>query len=258
MNYSQGDNFFVNGEVARIAGVNAAILFDKIAGWIEHNAVNSRNCRDGRYWTFNSRKAWKELVPFMSDKQVRTALDKLVEADLIRTEKLSPDPMDRTLWYAIGDAGEELIKIANAFAGRGKCHLPEGANVSISTSLHINNNLTEENNKSSLRSDVVKENPKTARFVKPSIDEIRAFCEEKGYQIDAERFWAHYESNGWKVGGKAAMKSWHAAIVTWVKNAEDKAKESSQPLPRRHQGNLGRDYNPHNDFSDVKATKYEI
>jgi hypothetical protein len=38
-----------------------------------------------------------------------------------------------------------------------------------------------------------------------------------GYQIDAEKFVNHYESNGWHVG-KNKMVNWHCAIATWVKN----------------------------------------
>lgn len=54
-------------------------------------------------------------------------------------------------------------------------------------------------------------------FVKPTIDEIRNYCAEKGYHIDAEQFWHHYESNGWRVG-RVPMKSWKSALVTWNKN----------------------------------------
>ena len=54
-------------------------------------------------------------------------------------------------------------------------------------------------------------------FVKPTIDEIRTYCAEKGYSIDAEQFWHHYESNGWRVG-RVPMKSWRSASVTWNKN----------------------------------------
>lgn len=85
--------------------------------------------------------------------------------------------------------------------------------------------------------------PLSAKFRKPTVEEIRAYCEEKGYQVDAERFWAHYESNGWKVGGKAAMKSWKAAVVTWVKNAEERGKLPEPEIRKlKLQGKLPSDY----------------
>ena len=55
-----------------------------------------------------------------------------------------------------------------------------------------------------------------ARFTPPSVEEVAAYCAEKGYDIDAERFVAFYESKGWKVG-RTPMKSWKAACVTWHK-----------------------------------------
>ncbi len=57
-------------------------------------------------------------------------------------------------------------------------------------------------------------------FVKPTIDEVRAYCYEHGYDIDAEYFVAYYESKGWLVG-KTPMKSWQACVVTWVKKRQE-------------------------------------
>lgn len=55
---------------------------------------------------------------------------------------------------------------------------------------------------------------KETRFVKPSVDEIRAYCIERNNNIDAEAFINFYESKGWKIG-KNAMKDWKAAVRTW-------------------------------------------
>lgn len=56
--------------------------------------------------------------------------------------------------------------------------------------------------------------PSRSQFVKPSLDEIKAYCNERGNYISAEAFFNHYESNGWKVG-KTAMKDWKAAVRGW-------------------------------------------
>ena len=55
------------------------------------------------------------------------------------------------------------------------------------------------------------------RFVKPTIEEVRLYCIEKGYSFDPEAFYAFYESNGWKVG-RNPMKNWKMACTTWSKN----------------------------------------
>lgn len=55
---------------------------------------------------------------------------------------------------------------------------------------------------------------KRAKFVKPTEEEIAAYCKDKGYNINARQFFNYYESNGWKVG-RNAMKSWQAAVQNW-------------------------------------------
>ena len=59
--------------------------------------------------------------------------------------------------------------------------------------------------------------PKTKRFTKPSLEEIREYCFEKNINIDSEKFFNYYESKGWKVG-TAPMKDWKAAVRNWAKN----------------------------------------
>ncbi len=34
-------------------------------------------------------------------------------------------------------------------------------------------------------------------------------------EVEAEQFLAHFEANGWKIGGKTKMISWESATVTW-------------------------------------------
>jgi len=56
----------------------------------------------------------------------------------------------------------------------------------------------------------------TSRFNPPTEEEVRSYCAEKKYSVDAEAFIAYYTSNGWKIG-KSSMKNWRAALVTWNK-----------------------------------------
>lgn len=55
---------------------------------------------------------------------------------------------------------------------------------------------------------------KAPRFCPPTVDEVKAYCLEKNYTVDAENFCDFYESKGWFVG-KNKMKSWQAAVRTW-------------------------------------------
>lgn len=62
---------------------------------------------------------------------------------------------------------------------------------------------------------------KTARFHPPDIAEVKAYFAEKGgTNAQAERFFAYYESNGWRVG-KNPMKKWKAAASGWISRDRD-------------------------------------
>ena len=60
---------------------------------------------------------------------------------------------------------------------------------------------------------------KVTRFVKPTAEEIKSYCEETERQIDADRFLDYYNANGWKVG-KNPMKDWKAAVRNWTRDAK--------------------------------------
>ena len=58
---------------------------------------------------------------------------------------------------------------------------------------------------------------KRQTFTKPTVMEIMAYCSERMNNVDAEKFFDYYESNGWMVG-KNKMKDWQATVRTWEKN----------------------------------------
>lgn len=52
------------------------------------------------------------------------------------------------------------------------------------------------------------------RFMKPTVEDIRNYCTERGNAVDAQRFYDFYEAKGWLIG-KNPMKDWKAAVRTW-------------------------------------------
>ena len=62
---------------------------------------------------------------------------------------------------------------------------------------------------------------KRTLFKKPTVEEIKNYCLEKNYNIDANTFYDFYESKNWYIG-KNKMKDWKACIRTWVKRQEPK------------------------------------
>lgn len=57
------------------------------------------------------------------------------------------------------------------------------------------------------------------RFSPPGVEEVRHYCQERGYKIDPEQFVYYYSSNGWMVG-KNRMKDWRAAVRNWNRKEE--------------------------------------
>lgn len=62
------------------------------------------------------------------------------------------------------------------------------------------------------------------QFKKPTIKEIKNYCEERKNNINAETFYNFYESKGWYVG-KNKMKDWKACIRTWEQKNKKENKE---------------------------------
>ena len=65
-------------------------------------------------------------------------------------------------------------------------------------------------------------------FVKPTLEEVKAYCDERNNDIDAEAFIDFYEAKGWKIG-KDSMKDWKAAIRNWERSRKERAGAGKQP-----------------------------
>ena len=96
-------------ELAQKLGVNEAILLQNIVFWLLKNKANGSNYYDGRYWTYNSHKAFKELFPFWTENQIRRILESLFEKGVILKGDYNSSPYDKTKWYALSDKYAYLI-----------------------------------------------------------------------------------------------------------------------------------------------------
>ena len=89
--------------VALRYGLEEAIFLDSLMYWYKENRANQRNYQDGRWWTFNSVKAFQELVPWWSVRQIRRIIDSCKEQGAILAGSFNNDHRDRTAWYTPGD-----------------------------------------------------------------------------------------------------------------------------------------------------------
>lgn len=75
----------------------------------------------------------------------------------------------------------------------------------------------------------------SSRMHRPTLDEVKAYCFERGKGTDAEAFFDFYEAKGWKVGS-APMKDWKAAVRNWErKDRERQPKGYDNPFVRMAQ-----------------------
>ena len=71
---------------------------------------------------------------------------------------------------------------------------------------------------------------KSTAFHAPTLEEVKARCEEMGYTLDPVAFISHYQSVGWKVG-KNPMKDWKASLAGWQsREKEYKPKKQNAAL----------------------------
>lgn len=196
-------------EIAQRVGVNAAVLYQNIVWWTQKNAANGRHFHDGRHWTYNSIKAFDALFPYLTQKQIRTALDKLEAEGLIVSGTFNKAGYDRTKWYC----------------PTGQFDLPQGANGSAPEVKAIPDNKPD--NKPDDLFGAPPQKPRRKAVALPdgwvpsqkNIDDAynRGFS-DADIRSEAEAFRDYHLARG------TTFKDWNAAWRTWLGNARKFAK----------------------------------
>ena len=88
--------------------------------------------------------------------------------------------------------------------------------------------------------------PKTRAFVPPSVEEVKAYCLERGNNIDPQYFVDYYDSNGWMVG-KTKMKDWKATVRRWEANE----RKNGSGAERKEEKPIGDDSAPYDPYAHV-------
>lgn len=75
---------------------------------------------------------------------------------------------------------------------------------------------------------IIADKPPHTWFTPPTLDEVEAYCTEKCYNIDPQRFVDYYTSNGWKIG-RNHMEDWRAAVRSWNGKEKPDGKNEHKP-----------------------------
>ena len=147
-----------NIELAKKLGIEKAIFLHNLYYWLQHNAANNKNLFDGSYWTYNTKKAYTEIFPYMSYDKVKRIISDLREDSIIKTGNYAPDKMNHTLWYAFTDCGLSMMEKAGYDTTVFYCTNRMGQNAPIEEGkthqTNTNINKTDINNKEKTSIDI--------------------------------------------------------------------------------------------------------
>lgn len=92
-------SFYVDDAVAH--GEVAAVLLYNFRFWLDHNKANSKNAKDGYFWTYNSARAFSELFPYLHPKKIQRTIRELEKKNLLISTQYYLDGKDQTKWYTM-------------------------------------------------------------------------------------------------------------------------------------------------------------
>ena len=173
----------------------------------------------------------------LSTKQVRTALNHLKttsEVAIKTTNKFSLVTLENWEFYqSLPDVGAN--KTASNGANEGQARGKQRASI-IEEEKEFENEKTKRN---------ISTPPKAAsiNFIPPTIEEVAAYCRERGNGIDPESFINFYVSKGWMIG-KNKMRDWKAAVRTWEKNNKGGAPYGNNASIGNHGANTRKNEEP--------------
>jgi len=134
-------------EIAKQYGMDAAVFLHDVFYWVQYNRSNQQNEHDGRYWMYNTMKAFCELHPYWSKRQIERIIAKCKDSGLLLTGCYNNDPRDRTAWYTLTDAGlalfdaAEIIPEGKSNAPNGEMEITETCNTSHQTGSALPDNI---------------------------------------------------------------------------------------------------------------------
>lgn len=89
-------------------------------------------------------------------------------------------------------------------------------NVSVTADVTKHNESIEYRDKSI--ENRVERNTKERKFTPPTLEEVKAYCQERNSPVDAQQFFEYYEVSSWKDSKGNPVKNWKQKLITWEKH----------------------------------------
>jgi hypothetical protein len=80
-------------------------------------------------------------------------------------------------------------------------------------------------------------------FINPTIEEVKSYFLNQSFpELEANKFYNYFASNGWLVGGRTTMVDWQAAAQNWILNSINfNHYTDTTPIHRAKHLNTGKD-----------------
>lgn len=203
--------------------------------------------------------SWGELLTNLPDDMAGQLIKQIIAYAFDMTETTLDNPALNAMFAMIktkldedAEAYDEIVKQRSEAGKRGMAKRWNNKTITKDNEVITNDNgVTDEITKITVSvsdsvsdKDIKEKEKKKTHFVKPTLEEVRSYCQERHNSVNPEAFVDFYESKGWKVGNQA-MKDWKAAVRTWETRESIPANKSSPKSKTRN--HLRRQY----DFNEI-------
>lgn len=97
-----------------IGDCEEAIVLNQVSYWIERYREINRNCKDGRFWVYNSYQKWHDdNFPFWHPSKIQRIFKSLEKKGLLLSANHNNAGFDKTKWYTIDY--EKLQRMADDY-----------------------------------------------------------------------------------------------------------------------------------------------
>ena len=94
-----------NTKIAKMFGLPQAVIFQNIWYWVKRNELDNKNCFEGRWWVYGSVREMSERFNYLTQNQIRKAINDLVKGEMLIKGNFNKTAYDRTAWYSLTDKG---------------------------------------------------------------------------------------------------------------------------------------------------------
>lgn len=98
-------------ELAKMVGLNEAIILQHFHFWNQRARNLPEMHREGRVWFYRSVAEMREVFPYLSDGNIRTAIQHLVDRGLVTKGDFSEKSMYKAIWYSLNDSAIRLFDL---------------------------------------------------------------------------------------------------------------------------------------------------